>query len=61
MTKKNKYYVFLNVLKFGEYIVYIKVRIWIWLKCWKINLSFNSPKSLLNFVKLLKFSNLLNI
>jgi len=27
MTKKNKYYVFLNVLKFGEYIVYIKVRI----------------------------------
>jgi len=37
------------------------VRIWIWWKCWIINLSFNSPKSLLNFVNLLKFPNLLNI
>jgi len=28
MSKKNKYYAFLNVLKFEEYIVYVKV--WIW-------------------------------
>jgi len=31
-------YLFLNVLKFEEYIVYVKVRIWIWWKCWIINL-----------------------
>jgi len=61
MTRKDKYYVFLNVLKFEEYIVYVKVQIWIWWKCWVINLLSNSPKSLLNFVNLLKFSNLLNI
>jgi len=33
MSEKYKYYVFLNVLKFEEYIVYVKVRIWIWWKC----------------------------
>jgi len=26
MTEKNKYYVFFNVLRFEEYIVYVKVR-----------------------------------
>jgi len=39
MTEKNKYYVLLNVLKFEKYIVYVKVQIWIWWKCWIINLS----------------------
>jgi len=29
MSGKDKYYVCLNILKFKEYIVYIKVRIWI--------------------------------
>jgi len=61
MTEKDKCYVFLNVLKFEEYIVYVKVRIWISWKRWIINLSFNSSKSLLTFMNLLKFSNLLNI
>jgi len=61
VTRKDKYYAFLNVLKFEEYIVYMKVQIWIWWKCWIINLSSNSPKFLLNFMNLLKFSNLLNI
>jgi len=36
MIVKNKYYIFFNVLKFEEYIVYIKVQIWIWWKCWII-------------------------
>jgi len=27
LTRKDKYYVFLNMLKFEEYIVYVKVRI----------------------------------
>jgi len=48
MTEKDKYYVFFNVLKFKECIVYVIV--WIWWKCWIINLSSNFPKSLLNFV-----------
>jgi len=39
---------FFNVLKFKEYIGYVIV--WIWWKCWIINLSSNSPKSLLNFM-----------
>jgi len=57
---------FLNVLKFEEYIMYVKLQIWIWWKCWIINLSSNSskyllPKSFLNFVNLLKFINLLNV
>jgi len=42
MIEKDKYYVFLNVLKFEEHIVYVKVRIWIWWKYWIINLSSNS-------------------
>jgi len=33
MSGKDKYYIFLNVLKFEKYIVYVKVRIWIWWKC----------------------------
>jgi len=45
MTGKDKHYVFLNVLKFEEHIMYVKVRIWIWWKCWIINLSSNSLKS----------------
>jgi len=61
MNEKDKCYVFLNVLKFEEYIVYVKIRVWIWWKYWIINLSFNSPKSLLNFVNLFRFSNLLNL
>jgi len=52
ITGKNKYYVFFNVLKFKEYIVYVIVWIWIWWKCKIINLS---PKSLLNFVNFLSF------
>jgi len=52
---------FFNVLKFEEYIVHVKVWIWIWWKCWIINLSLNSLKSLLNFVNFLKFYNFLNI
>jgi len=47
---KDKYYVFFNMLKIKEYIVYVIVWIWIWWKCWIINLSFNSSKFLLNFV-----------
>jgi len=36
------------MLKFKEYK---RIHcIWIWWKCWIINLSSNSPKSLLNFV-----------
>jgi len=35
-----KNYVFLNVLKFEMLNMYVKV--WIWSKCWIINLSFNS-------------------
>jgi len=54
---KDKYYVFFNMLKIKEYIVYVIVWIWIWWKCWIINLSFNSSKFLLNFVNFLKFSN----
>jgi len=50
MTEKNKYYVFLNVIKFEEYITYVKIRIWIWWKCWINNLSSKSSKFLLNFV-----------
>jgi len=30
MTGKDKYYVFVNILNFEKYIVYVKVRIWIW-------------------------------
>jgi len=56
MSVKDKCYVFFNALKFEEYIVYIKVRIWIWWKCSIINLSSNSPKSLLNFCELVKIS-----
>jgi len=48
ISGKDKYYVIFNVLKFKEYIMYVIV--WIWWKCWIINLSYNSPKSLLNFV-----------
>jgi len=46
ITGKEKYFVFFNVLKFKEYIVYVILWIWIWWKCWIINLSSNSPKSL---------------
>jgi len=42
-------------------MVYVKLQIWIWWKCLNINLSFNFPKSLFNFVNLLKFANLVNI
>jgi len=38
MSGKDKCYVFLNVLKFEECIVYVKIQIWIWWKCWIINL-----------------------
>jgi len=55
ITGKDKYYVIFNVLKFKEYIMYVIV--WIWWKYWIINLSYNSPKSLLNFVNVLKFPN----
>jgi len=41
MNGKDKYYVFLNVLKFEKYIMYVKVWIWIWWQCWIINLSSN--------------------
>jgi len=47
MIGKDKYYVLFNVVKFEEYILYVKVRIWIWWKCWIINLSSTLPKSLL--------------
>jgi len=47
MSEKVKCYVFLNVVKFEEYIVHVKVRIWIWWKFWIIKFSFNSQKSLL--------------
>jgi len=50
VIEKDKYYVFFNVLKFKEYILYVIVWIWIWWKCWIINLSSNFPESLLNFV-----------
>jgi len=30
MSEKKKGYVFLNMLKFERYIIYVKVRIWIW-------------------------------
>jgi len=43
------------VLKLKEYIVYAIKWIWIWWKCWIINLSSNSPISLLDFVNFLKF------
>jgi len=42
ISGKDKYYVSFNVLKFKEYIVYVIV--WIWWKCWIINLSSNSSK-----------------
>jgi len=48
---------FFNVLKFKQYIMYVIVWIWIWWKCWIINLSSNSPKFLLNFVNFLKLPN----
>jgi len=32
----------MNVLKFEEFIVYVKIWIWIRCKCWIINLLFNS-------------------
>jgi len=37
ITGKDKYYVIFDVLKFKEYIVYVIV--WIWWKCWIINVS----------------------
>jgi len=55
MIGKDKYYVFFNMLKFKEYIIYVIVRIWIWIwwKCWFINLSSNSPKFWFDFVNFL--------
>jgi len=44
------------MLKFKEYIMYV-MHVWIWWKCWIINLSSNFPKSLLNFVNFFKFPN----